>query len=127
MVSAVALAHCLAGTPASAGEIWTCIFSGPMGTHPVATYAIDGNNLVETWQTGGISTKLVLLENNRFGLVAVRSIAAIENGHEYPTVGFGAVAIDTSTRQAWHSDATSGGAQSGEYLNGLSQGTCIKD
>ena len=89
----------------------------------MATYKVDGNDLIETWQSG-VSSKFKLLEHNQYGLVAVSTIAAIEEGQTRPSVGFGAIAIDARSRRAWHGDALS---VLPENWNTVIRGTCIRN
>jgi hypothetical protein len=121
MAATAAFVTSASATTAANAESWTCSFLiSSTKTQAVASYAVSGNVLIETW-ANGTTERFRLIEHNEHGIVAISALAAVEPGQTTATVGFHAVAIDARTRQAWFA-ATSAGHGPDE----MDQGTCIR-
>jgi hypothetical protein len=107
-LTAVALGITLAISTgaARAAEGWVCSFQSATHQPTRVTYVVDGNELVETFQSGSVK-RFQLMEHNQYGLVGISTMASVEGGQRVATVGFDAIAIDARTHEAWHATAVS--------------------
>jgi hypothetical protein len=109
----------ICATSASA-EGWTCTYLFSSGVQPtLIQFELSPPDLINT----KLHEHYRILQNNDYGLVAVSSIAEIEQGKQQPTVGAATVVIDKGTGEFWLATAIAGQPSD---VNQPVHGTCLK-
>jgi hypothetical protein len=96
---AISRAAALSAT-ARADDIWTCAYAYQGGTL-MEEYAVSDHRLIVRSGVKSIGPfDYQILQDNEYGIVAVSSISAIEQGQTQPTIGAVSIVINKRTFEA---------------------------